>query len=520
MANAKKWTLMFYFASDNSLAPVMVSQVKAIKDAGFREEANVLVYFDPSEEGVPTRIFDVNKDAKKKPNASRIGDGEDSFVRDMREDYIDPVTMKSLPGEVTQEFAAKLDPVDTIDPEDSLSLFMGFCREQYEADHYMLFLMGHGMIVASDDFLPDTRPKAGISLVKLGEIMGNFSNAIKGRGVLELLGLPSCSMSAIEVAYQLKGTANYMLGSQGFSFVGSWPYRQLVKKTLKVIKDDGDNIDIPDLIFKLSRLCLHNSTDFMFMGHSADVCLCKLTKNDVVLLNKPIQDLVRALKKGLGNPKARDLILLAHWRSQSFWLEMYTDLFDLCFCLNKSCDENDEFQGPISDACKLVMNELKKPFVRSDHFGTLNQYSHGLSVYFPWSKPLGEVGVKVEKAYTGYSFTIDLKDDSWFSFLDMYWSETQRKSRKDENRESRVGAVGGTIEIETLDADTDNSDRELVEMFTVDGILGSVKPDPVLAGTKPDPTVGKDGDCTCPTIKNYPTGPFFSEGVNGVSSGE
>ena len=56
----KEWTLMFYFASDNPLAPSIVSQLKAIKDAGFHPDANVIVRFDPRTEGTPTHIFDVN----------------------------------------------------------------------------------------------------------------------------------------------------------------------------------------------------------------------------------------------------------------------------------------------------------------------------------------------------------------------------------------------------------------------------------------------------------------------------
>ena len=56
----KEWTLMFYFASDNPLAPGIVSQLKALKQAGFHPEANVVVHFDPNAENVPVHIFDVN----------------------------------------------------------------------------------------------------------------------------------------------------------------------------------------------------------------------------------------------------------------------------------------------------------------------------------------------------------------------------------------------------------------------------------------------------------------------------
>ena len=62
MAETKEWTLMFFFAGDNALSPVIVSQLKAIKDAGFQENIDVVVHFDPNEKGTPTRIYDVNRE--------------------------------------------------------------------------------------------------------------------------------------------------------------------------------------------------------------------------------------------------------------------------------------------------------------------------------------------------------------------------------------------------------------------------------------------------------------------------
>src|SRR5205807_5090011 len=56
----REWTLMFYFASDNPLAPGIVSQLKAIKQAGFHPEANVVVHFDPNADNTPVHIFEVN----------------------------------------------------------------------------------------------------------------------------------------------------------------------------------------------------------------------------------------------------------------------------------------------------------------------------------------------------------------------------------------------------------------------------------------------------------------------------
>jgi len=44
----REWTVMFYFASDNPLAPAIVSQLKAIKNAGYHPDINVVAQFDPN----------------------------------------------------------------------------------------------------------------------------------------------------------------------------------------------------------------------------------------------------------------------------------------------------------------------------------------------------------------------------------------------------------------------------------------------------------------------------------------
>jgi hypothetical protein len=48
---------MFFFAGDNALSPLIVSQLKAIKDAGFHKDVDILVHLDSNEAGVPSRNF-------------------------------------------------------------------------------------------------------------------------------------------------------------------------------------------------------------------------------------------------------------------------------------------------------------------------------------------------------------------------------------------------------------------------------------------------------------------------------
>lgn len=303
----------------------------------------------------------------------------------------------------------------------------------------MLFLVGHGLIVGRDGFLPDENPESAISLVELGKIVRTFSREINQKnGVLELIGMHSCSMSAVEVAYQLKGTANYMMGSEGLSFVGAWPYRRMLQKIFNVV-EKGKKVDVPGLLKKLHELCFHNSADVIFAGYSSDLCLISLDRERVEALSGPIEQLSEALLAGLDDDRGKELILLAHWKSQSFYQELYTDLYDFCLCLSESCSESgiNKVQKAMRVACESVMEVLTPeidgnavgPIVQADFFGPDCQYSNGLSIYFPWTRPVEDSYEHVIRNYQGYAFVTELSGASWLEFLDAYFEKTLRPKR-------------------------------------------------------------------------------------------
>ena len=163
-----------------------------------------------------------------------------------------------------------------------------------------------------------------------------------------------------------------------------------------------------EMLVDLFFFCMHNSTDFLLAGYPFDLTLFDLSK--VSSIREPFEKLSKALIEGLNeglndgqNPSlCADLIILAHWKSQSFYQEMYTDIFDFCFCLKKKLEQ---YQPPgeaapkLLEACDDLMTALSKEWTRggnghgekfivcSEFAGPEYQYAHGLSVYFPWSRP-------------------------------------------------------------------------------------------------------------------------------------
>lgn len=501
MGVKKEWTLLFFMAGDNELSPLMIAELKALKDAGFQLNTTVLAYFDPNPLGAPTRIYNVNRGRKAGATESVIGDGGDSFVPNL---VVDAVSSDEIAAALGEEPEA-LDNPNEVDVGTALTRFLEFARKKHRADHYILFLHGHGSVVANDAFLPDSNPVSALTLKDLGDILGPFSEKVRAEdGEFELLAMHSCSMSSVEVAYQLKGTANFMIASEGSAFVGGWPYRKLLLEAFTEI-EAGLRRGVPDLVEDLYHRSLFNGTDFMAAGHSSELALCSLQKERFKELTTSIAGLVRELKRGLQNPRVMQLILLAHWKSQSYWEESYTDFFDFCRCLSESCDLDDPLQKSISTACTAVSNGIKAVVERSEAFGPAYQYSHGLSVYFPWSRPIENVAQTrgasgdnrgiLERYREDYLFTTDFEKDkelngeTWLSFLEAYFDATRRTSRAIEDKLNITHAR----ELEAAS-----------RLFKPGGTLSASNPSVVAFATlnKPTATVGLSGEC--PSIKNYP----------------
>ncbi len=572
MCEPKEWTLMFYFATDNPLAISAISQLKAIKDAGFHPDANVVAQFDPYTEGTPTHVFDVNVVNKLKLNGrSNIGfSGTDPTVRNLIEDKLwrdertrlepegvpatvsnrEPVrkvlnkVLKANFGidykppvapNVGSTFNPNTDRMEEPGAQTSLREFLRFCADKYPAKHYMLFLLGHGVVVGNDIFMLDEHAsEQTLTLNNLGDILGEFRHSIELEGsVFELVSFHSCSVSSMEVAYELQGTAKYMLASQGPAFVGSWPYRQILVRIFNSLPDkSGTNgtspsssapINMRDLMFEIYRSCIRNSGDYLLAGYSFQLTLCDLEK--VPDIHDEIRDLAKALTAGLENNLARDFILLSHWKSQSFFNEMYTDLYDFCFCLNNKIAELDNEVGRLNKelgniqvACNNVMGKLVKEnpkkendpdiqqlIVAADSLGPAFQYSRGFSVYFPWAEPSKESPILAQ--YERYRFTSDFKTDdpkdvehSWLKFLRAYFEATKRlvsSVEPDNRRFLPMLPVTGPVPIESvLDQDIASLIYNGEGMPDLRGALGR--------GDKTDPNDKTGGDYESVSIKNFP----------------
>ena len=557
MCETKEWTLMFYFATDNPLAISAVSQLKAIKDAGFHPDANVVAQFDPYTEGTPTHVFDVNVVNKLKAGGrANIGfSGVDPTVRSLIEDKLwrDEQTTSRPEATVGSTTSNRLlvrnalnrvlkerygidykPPVapnvnDNLNPRNgnrreepgaqtSLREFLRFCADKYPARHYMLFMLGHGVVVGNDIFMLDEHASEhSLTLTDVGQVLAEFKHTIELEdSTFELVSFHSCSVSSLEVAYELQGTAKYMLASEGPAFVGSWPYRQILIRIFNALSNSSTPVNTRELMFEIYHSCMLNSADYLLAGYSFQLTLCDLEK--VATIKDAIDELARALVAGLDNDLTTDYILLSHWKSQSFFNEMYTDLYDFCFCLNNKITDviaagvipTRTLTG-IQHACTRVMDKLVKEnpkrdgrpdlrqiIIAADSLGPAYQYSRGLSVYFPWSQP--SIDSHILAQYGRYRFTTEIKN-SWLGFLTAYFENTRRPVSSDEPDRRRFLPLAapkkGPVPIDL------SLDEDIASLI----YNGEGTPDlraALAGGTKTDPTDKTGGDYEVVSIKNFP----------------
>jgi hypothetical protein len=465
----KKWTLMFYLASDNPLAPGVISQLKSIKAAGFHKDANVIVQFDPNTEGTPTHIFDVNV-LKKATSTERYNIGfkaDDPYVPNLLEDKLWRPEELDRRGRSIRELLVKKHGAyrpgippngngngangkpDEPCPQKSLDQFLTFCARAYPAKHYVLFLLGHGVVVGNDVFMYDQNAtEHTLSLGGLRTVLTDFNTRIRNRGgVLDLISFHSCSVSSLEVAYELKDQARYMLASQGSALIGNWPYRQILIRIFnELVKNRKHGASLQPMFEDIFSSCVKNSTDFLLGGYPFDLCLCNLT--EIGKTRDALDKLSAALIQGLECEAFKESILLAHLESQSFHQEMYTDVVDFCRCLYQRITKRltssafEPIRTDIKDAIVKVNEVIRKSVIRSDFAGPEYQYSRGLSLYFPWSRPVDDVLDR----YSVYKIVdCAAQEKTWLDFLKQYFRKTRRPSIGHQ-REKAIKELGETKE--------------------------------------------------------------------------
>ena len=155
---------------------------------------------------------------------------------------------------------------------------------KHPAERYMLVLSGHGS-GAVGDFLSGRSHVVGLGIPGLADALSQIRKRLEGSYVvdgqpytylrddrIDILGLDSCLMGMAEVAYEVRDSVNYLIGTEGFEANTGWPYdgvlRLLTERPAQTASQMAQNI---------VREYQKYYSDYTLAGTSTDISALNLT---------------------------------------------------------------------------------------------------------------------------------------------------------------------------------------------------------------------------------------------------
>ena len=234
-SSGRKWTFIVYMAADNDLESAAITnfnELEAVRYANAPVSIIVLLDRSPYHDTTNgnwsgTRVFEIKSDPA-------------GFTAIMKSPRIDCQELG-----ITKSNDINLNTADPM----VLSLFIDFAKRAYPAENYALFIWGHGTGWRSTDNVNSSvTPLKAVAFDDThGQYMSlpAFGRTIENKG-LSFIGFDTCYGAVLEVAYQIRNSAQLFAGSQGAILSTGWNYTALfndfIKKPNLSIADLGDSI--------------------------------------------------------------------------------------------------------------------------------------------------------------------------------------------------------------------------------------------------------------------------------------
>jgi hypothetical protein len=460
----KPWTVMVYLAADSTLTNFAVESLKQMK-AGQNDQMtnlNVVAELNLGQRNSTERYFfgdplvrDAELHARALGEVSK-SDATESIKNEMRN------PLSSISSNIVMLLGPR-----PVGDAGTLTEFIKWSSQEYPAENYCLIIWGHGSgIDDSDPRLPDhdeqtalerdqcerffvrrhrplhttdldipkpesksiafvDRPvsfltSAGLKMA-LQDAQQSLLESAKKRGkpiwTLELLGMDACNMNLIELGYELREFADYLVASQDEVPDASWPYEHILRGLNKAAEPPYNSKEIQRFVRGLAQAYTNAYQDYVQQPVALSVLnlirLRDARQDDQAPDAKIRGDYIRSVFQPLTNILERyafdreinDAIVFARRRVRSFYTrvpatkelhtrDIYIDLIHFCkllisFLREKSLRDRilefiHKFTGVPSDKGQPHKAAPYGSHILSVNESTRSEFEcNGTSIYFP-----------------------------------------------------------------------------------------------------------------------------------------
>ena len=214
----RKWTVVVYMAADNDLESAAIKDINEMESVNFAGmPVSILALIDrgpgydqTNGNWTDTRLYEITSDTtnttinSRRIACSRLG--------------------------LTTMAETELDMADPL----NLSYLLSFAKEEYPADEYALIVWGHGSgwRGSVDTASAKVEPVKAISVDDTSRTsmpIAKANSAIRDKGI-SIIAFDTCFASLLEIAFELRSSAHWLLGSEGATSSDGWDYTSLLSE--------------------------------------------------------------------------------------------------------------------------------------------------------------------------------------------------------------------------------------------------------------------------------------------------
>jgi len=432
----KQWTVMVYLAGDNNLDSAGVADLGEMKKVGSTDDINVVAQFDRRGNDIGTARYYLRAGTTLKADmiGASLGETDDGDPKAL-ESFI-RWAMKSYPAKrylvVLWNHGNGWDDTDVYAGERSRFSLARRGRVLVkpkrralaevpiaDASRMLARPMRRAFFVTSAQkalaagatseakmrgILYDDNAKDFLDNVEMKAVLQSVSKSLRRK--IDIVGMDACLMSMAEVAYQIRDSAAFVVGSEQTEPGEGWPYDDVLAALAKT-----PSMAPADFAKTIVRKYLAS------YGANAGVTQAACDLSRTPKLYSAISALGRALSAGLKNERTLATILRVRGQVQSYETADNVDLCDLCNLLVGALGK----ASPIARACKNVLAAVSGAGgVVIEHGGKGRSVanSNGIAIYFPTGA--------VSPLYANLDFA---KKSGWSRFIAAYVAAVQRRPR-------------------------------------------------------------------------------------------
>jgi len=362
----KLWTFAVYMDADNSLGGYDESNLEQMLSVGSTEDVNVIVE-DDSDVSVAKRYY---------------------------------VAQNSL---IVLSELGELDMSKVSTLED----FGRWVKSEFPADHYFIVIWDHGLgfesiypsVSSRDLLLDETNGNDIMSVPDFALALKNISSEIGKK--IDIVGIDACLMNMIEVAYEIRETSDYLIGSEGAEPAEGWPYYYILDYLVN--NPDDSPSSLSSMVVKFYEEVygnLYQTTQSAIDLSKVGSLVSSLNQLSSAIINDwDLYNVSYSFRNTIFNSVQRFAV--------SDGDESYADLGSLL----DEIEKNDNMTGSIKNAALNVLDNLTQAVVANGYSGFAAGRINGLTIWFPDTTIFDEqIG-----HYEQLEFA---KDTEWDEFLD------------------------------------------------------------------------------------------------------